>query len=326
MVYIDSLGKDLWPFYLKPQKNELFSSWIYRMSIESNVKPIPFINSCFGRNISFWNRDIDLNIPENIIRIIANHTPLNRGEVENMSLKKYLGFAFESIDLNSLNKNISSLGIRHRKRRKFGLTFCPSCLNDNYFRVSWRLLTTIVCLECREYLYDRCLKCGSPVSFHRINVGESRKINPNLFDCFNCGYDLRNMSRIQKPKEEELYYQKFIDSTIAKGYNFISNYSFSYIWVLLVLSSKLKTTSKFNQFKINFEKFYNVKINQEDEIFNFLSIRKRRGIIVLVNKMLMNWPKSYFDLHKLKRFNNSHLVDNLAKMPFWAYYHLKFKY
>ncbi|MFD0962551.1 hypothetical protein [Pseudofulvibacter geojedonensis] len=129
----------------------------------------------------------------------------------------------------------------------------------------------------------------------------------------------------KKPIKAEILYQNFIDKTISKGFNHISNYSFSYIYVLIQLSSKLKTTSALNQFKINFQKFYNLSFNDEPIIFDFLPIKKRREIIVSVNKMLMEWPNTFFKIHNLKKFNNSHIIDNLEKMPYWAYYYLMFK-
>lgn len=305
-------------------KEELFSSWIYRMSLECNTKPIPFVNSCFGRQVSFWNRDLDLIIPDGIINTIVNHTPLTKREVINMSLQKYSGMAFERLKLNSYNSNVGLIGIRHRKRKKYGLSYCPGCVSKNYYKTSWRLLTSLVCLDCEEHLRDRCPNCKHPISFHRINIGLRKKVTKDLFYCYNCKFDLR--IKKSKPSYKELNYQRFINETLLKGYNHISNYSFSYINVLLLLSSKLKTTNELNQFKINFQKFYKMKVPSEKSIFNFLPIDVRRKVLVKVNEMLMDWPNTFMKIYNLKKFNNSHLVDNLNKMPYWVYYYLKFKY
>ncbi|MCG7501080.1 TniQ family protein [Tenacibaculum sp. Mcav3-52] len=325
MVYIESLNKSIWPFFLKPFEEELFSSWVYRMSLECGIKPIPFTNFCFGRQRPFWNRDIDLIIPEDIINRILNCTPLSRKEILKMSLESYSGYAFEKLKLNSYNQNIGLLGITHRKRKRFGLAYCPSCIENNYYKTSWRLLTSLVCLECEQCLIDRCPSCYSSISFHRINVGIRKKITKALYYCSVCNYDLRKAKRNNKPTNEELNYQLFINDTISKGYNNISSYSFTYIKVLLMLGSKLKTSNNLNQFKINFQDFYNITIPSKKKMFNLLPIDTRRLILVKVNKMLMDWPKTFIEVYNLKKFNNSHLVDNLEKMPYWVYYRLKFK-
>ncbi|MFD0962550.1 TniQ family protein [Pseudofulvibacter geojedonensis] len=175
MVFIQAINKNIWPFYLKPKHDELFTSWIYRMAIKSNTKPIPFVKSCFGKESSFWNRDIDLIIPSKIIDKTIKHTPLKKADIIKMSLKTYEGFAFESIKLNSRNLNIGSIGINHRKRQKYGLVYCPICVKQNYYRTSWRLLTSLICVKCNQYLLDRCGKCYSPISFHRINIGNKNQ-------------------------------------------------------------------------------------------------------------------------------------------------------
>lgn len=323
MVFIKSLNKNIWPFYVAPKEDELFTSWFYRMSLESGVKPIPFSNSCFGRDIPFWNRDIDFIIPQKIASVVSKHTPLNEKEIIKMSLQKYSGLAFENLKLNRYNFNVNPIGIKHRKRKQYGLVYCPCCINDNYFRVSWRLETSIVCIKCKTYLIDRCTKCKEPISFHRINFGK-RKINKFLFFCSNCGKDLRKVN-VNSPTSSELIYQDFIDTTIRLGYNHVSNYSFSYIMVLLMLSSKLKTSSNLNQFKINFQKKYNIKTENKKEMFYQSPIEDKRKILVKVNEMLMEWPEAFLKVYQLKKFNNSNLVDNLNKMPYWVYFNLKFK-
>ncbi|MGG8497149.1 TniQ family protein [Tenacibaculum sp. TC6] len=324
MVFIKSLNKNIWPFYVAPKEDELFTSWFYRMSLECGIRPIPFSNSCFGRDTPFWNRDIDFIIPKKIIQIVLKYTPLNKEEVINMSLQKYSGLAFENLKLNSHNFNVNPIGVKHRKRKQYGLVYCPSCINDNYFRISWRLQTSIFCVKCKKRLIDRCFKCNEPISFYRINFGRKKRMNEFLFFCSNCGADLRKVN-IQEITLSELLYQNFIDTTIRLGYNHVSNYSFSYIKVLLMLSSKVKTSSDLNQFKINFQEKYNIKIEGKREMFYLTSIEDKRKILVKVNEMLMGWPETFFKVYRLKKFNNSNLVDNIDKMPYWVYFNLKFK-
>ena len=324
MVYVRSLNKNIWPYYIPPYKDELFTSWIYRLSIKSSVKPIPFVNNCFGRDRAFWNRDIDLRIPDEIVNKVLIHTPLkSREDIVNMSLESYAGRVFETLKVNTYTPGISSIGIKHRKRKQFGLSFCPKCISKNYFQKSWRLETSVVCLDCNSLLLDRCPKCGAPISFHRINVGRKSKFDENMFTCSNCKFDLRKSNIKDQSSEELSRYQRFIDKTIEEGYNHITTHSFTYIRILLHLCSKWMTSNDSNLFRSNFQKYYDVKINNEG-VFRFAPIDEKRKVLEKVNLMLMNWPYSFLEIRKMNHFNNSHIIDNLNKAPYWFKYYLIF--
>ena len=76
MVYIKSLEKEIFPYFLKPKQNELFSSWLCRISINHKVKPQTFILNYFGRGYPIWNRDIDMFPSSFLVNKLEKHTPV----------------------------------------------------------------------------------------------------------------------------------------------------------------------------------------------------------------------------------------------------------
>jgi len=268
---------------------------------------------------------MDLLAPDEILLHLSQITPLDYKDIFDLTLKKYDGFAYEKLQTNSYTQNISALGIKHRSRSKFGQLYCSSCLSKKpFYKLSWRLETSIVCVDCKEYLKDHCPSCKSPISFYRINFNKKNLAIKDVFYCSFCLYDLRTNKNESAPSSEELEYQHYINTILNKGFNEISNYSFTYIKILLLLCSKLNTANPRNQFKINFSQLY--KINQTDtsNYFRFLPIEQKRSLLVNVNKFLRCWPYSFFQLKKIKHFNNSHITENMEKLPYWFTYYLKF--
>ncbi len=83
------------------------------------------------------------------------------------------------------------------------------------------------------------------------------------------------------------------------------------------------TSNDSNLFRSNFQKYYDVKINNEG-VFRFAPIDEKRKVLEKVNLMLMNWPYSFLEIRKMNHFNNSHIIDNLNKAPYWFKYYLIF--
>ena len=220
MVYIKSLEKEIFPYYLPPEKDELFTSWFCRLSNNHDVKTNTFIQNYFGRNVPFWNRDIDVLEPENIINIMVKHTPLRIENIHEMFLRNYEGFAYYKYHHDGTIRNILPLGINHRKRKQFGQQCCTKCLSMGtvYFKKSWRLITSVVCTECNQLLIDRCYKCGSPITYYRVNMKSFSNLSTMefqpLFLCSNCNTDLRKYEPNRIPTKLELDYQKYIDNSI----------------------------------------------------------------------------------------------------------------
>lgn len=319
MVYIKAIEKEVFPYFLRPKKNELFTSWLCRLSINHNIKPQSFVLNYFGRNYPIWNRDIDMTPQSSLIHKIVNHTPLKVTEIKNLFLFSYESYAYEMVARNGANtENILPLGINHRKRKRFGLQFCYKCLNnDAYYKKEWRLITSIVCVKCKVFLQDRCQKCQKPISFHRINIGNNLSIMEfkPLKLCSYCDSDLSIQEAKEIPGSLEVEYQKYIDSTIKNGYNELTHYSFTYISTLSLLAKKLRYKSPKNRFRKAIQKEFNENFPATKVEFKFWSTKERISCLPFSYLLLRDMGKLKDVINK-QRVSRSYL-DQENTLPFW---------
>ena len=320
MVYIKTLNKNIFPHYLPPKEDELFSSWFCRLAINHHVKPQTFIQNYFGRHFPIMNRDIDLNTPKQLFEILEKHIPLSKKNLNKLFLSDYVSYAFEKIsEKGGYTNNVLPLGINHRKRKRFGLQFCPSCLKEKiYYRKQWRLATSLICTDCNQYLHDRCFRCSHPIAFHRINISTSISIMDfkPLNICYNCSQNLAEYTPVILPSSNEIKYQIYINSTIKKGYNKISQYSFNYVYTLLFLSTKLrcKKDNRFKEAILNTYPQYKEYCSIDKEI-KYWDIKQRRETIPFINELLNN-PQTLHNTFINGRVHKSYL-DNEKVLPYW---------
>ena len=87
------------------------------------------------------------------------------------------------------------------------LPYCPFCLQEsNYYRMSWLLLASPVCLKHRRVMVQNCLQCGSPLSMPEIlsNV------------CPKCETDLLNAPALSVADDADgLHAHTFLQKWIA---------------------------------------------------------------------------------------------------------------
>lgn len=323
MVYIESLNKRIFPYYLAPKEDELFTSWVYRLSHNHNIKPIAFAKYYFKVKASFWNRDLDLNPGPIIIEKVNKHTILSKPKIESLFLKKYEGILFEKINNNGYNLNILPLGINHRKRKKYGQLYCPSCLKKNaYYRTSWRLTSSIVCEKCNDKLYDSCLNCGHKIIFFRNNIGS--KSDKEIDKCYSCGVSLSFFAKRNSPLKEEIKYQTGINRIINLGYKGQIQYSFLYFFVLNLLAKRISTAGKKNKLKYACEQKYGVSIPSFKGMINHTRLEERKIGFIMAYKILNNWPREFNNLRKMFPFNRSQIDGGLNNIPYFLYKTLRF--
>jgi len=320
MVKIKSLGKDIFPYYIPPFKNELFTSWFCRLSVNHDLKPQSFVLNYLGKSYPFWNRDIDVSGKADLKLFIEAHTPLGYLDIENLFLKSFECFAFETINEKGITNNILSIGVNHRKRTRNGQLFCFNCLQENpYFKKEWRLMTSIICVKCRQYLKDSCSICGASVAFHRLFVSDNRSTMnyKTLKYCHNCNSDLSIQIPVSSPNKVELDYQIYINNAITRGFSSKSQYSFQYINVLLhVLQSLLSGSSRKTRFQTSFKNYFiEAEFNTSKDNKYFSSLEQRIILLPLIHQMLVN--QSILEEVIIDGGLYRSYLDPENKLPFW---------
>jgi len=317
LVYIKTISKNLWPGYTPPFNDELFSSWLFRLSKEHRIKTFSFCKEKL-HGIPIWNRDIDMFPTKSLLQIFNQHTIISNKAFYNLFLSSYEGIIFEKINLKGKTSGVLPIGVYHRKRKRNGLLYCPNCFKKGnlYFKKTWRLTTSIVCTDCLCLLYDRCPECSAPIIFHRLDIGKKSILDvPNITYCFNCNFNLAKTDII-KANNFYLEYQKFINKTIKFGYNEVCNYSFQYFKVIFKLCSLFSTTSeKWIKFKTYYEqtrKNSNLNLSKE---FVYLTFEERSNLLIESYKLLKNWPNNFINFCLLNDINYTDFWRDKRDLP-----------
>lgn len=234
MPYIQTLEKNIWAHYIPPYQDELFTSWIFRLSQAHRVKSHSFAKYYFGKE-QLWNRDIDNSASDYLKKVIVENSPLSKQSVENLFLTSYETTLFEKKNLNGNTLGILPLGIFHRKRKNNSLLYCPGCIGKNpYYKKTWRLSISYICTDCKILLKDCCESCGNGISFHRLEQGNKHKIQSQPLDtCSFCAVSLS--SNLEHANSSQVILQEKINSILRNGYSEEFQYSFSYFKVLHIV-------------------------------------------------------------------------------------------
>lgn len=314
----------IWPGYINPEKDELFSSWFIRLCLEHRIKSHSFSNFYFGGQ-TIWNRDIDKMFPDSIVDNILKHTCLCYDDVKKLFIEAFKDIVFND-ESPAYTLGILNLGINHRKRKQNGLLCCPSCLSNDivYFKKKWRLFFSLVCSDCKCLLIDSCPKCNEPIAFHRLENGNKKDIlKMPLNVCWNCFYDLRKSIKKVPKNSLLLEYQRYIDDTIEKGYNDLTQYSFLYFSVLNLLATRLFTsTEKLNRVKRVVENYFNYSIKSERKSM-FHNLEDRKIALIHSYLILKNWPYNFRQIFSNTNVRYSDFKRDVSVIPFWFEKELK---
>lgn len=319
MVFIPSLKKEVLPILLKPYHDELFTSWLCRMSIEYRLKPHTLLQNYLEDKAPPLRRDLDLFENNYIMNFIINHTPFPKNRVRKLFLNDLNLFAFKDFhEKNSYVRNILPLGISNRNLNiNTGIQYCPKCLQHQpYYKTKWRLVTSIVCLKCFVQLRDKCPNCQSPINFIKIYTSNNSsivdKLSLNL--CYKCKKSLAEETAIVQATTVEITYQKFINGSIKTGFNKFCDYSFHYIETLLHFSSLLGSARQKNTFRTYILDIHRLNLEPNNTSIHYLPVEYRRRILPIVNQFLQSTP-SYEEL-KFYQITKSY-VDPEKTLPFW---------
>lgn len=289
-----------------------------RISKENLLKSHTFSKFYFD-NFPIWNRDIDTMYPNIIVSKILENTVLTPIDVKELFLESYRDIIFNDREFTSYTPGILNIGVDHRIRKLYGLLCCPSCLDAeiSYFKKEWRLFFSIACLNCNCLLIDRCRKCFKPIAFHRLENGHKNEILKYPFYlCWNCLHDYRE-DIVAIPSNNNIRsYQYYIDSTINKRSNDLTQYSFLYFKVLQLLSTKLLTTGKTtNRVKLTVEDFFNYSLNTQNKI-NF-SFEERKEALLISFSILDNWPNQFQNIFKNSNVRRTDFIRDIKEIPYW---------
>jgi hypothetical protein len=180
------LSGQLLPRHVKPQTDELLSSWLTRVSLAHGLQPRTFCSILWPAK-AIWTGDIDRRATPEMLSILAQKTATSRRQALATTLRAYEGTLWEDGG-SSRSRHWLLLGtIQGQRRDRPGLQYCPQCLRADatpYFRRCWRLGFVTVCTDHHCYLLDRCPACYDPVNFHLLPYDTD-----TITRCYQCQLD-----------------------------------------------------------------------------------------------------------------------------------------
>jgi hypothetical protein len=329
----------LWPAHLKPKDDELLSSWLVRLASAHGMKLHTFCSITWpGKQI--WNRDIDKSADAEVAQSLFEKTGTSLKRVCATMLSSYENILYERHNHFGPTSWIMPIGIYHRRRRQFGLQFCPRCLAEDkepYYRRRWRLAFIIVCERHRILLHDRCPKCEEPINFHRDEMGNYRKfVADSLTLCYACRFDLQTIKSniVVSATAEEARFTCILLKTINAGFIQISEGVATYSHLFFVgLRQLMKILAMRDKRIVKLRKaiseIYRVEIYTPPVLGSIdiqeLGIEKRRQLLGLARCLLQEWPYRFIEFSQKFKVWSSLWLRHLESpqrphslpAPFW---------
>jgi len=322
------------PVHLKPQKDEILSSWLVRLAMAHGMKVHSFSSISFPQK-AIWNRDIDKSADNDLLKSLSLLTATSIEQVNETILASLEGFLYEKHNKFGPNPWLLPVGVYHRKRVQFGMQFCSLCLSEDkipYFRRKWRLTFMVICEKHEIPLSDRCFNCQSPINFHRNELGDFHKlVATSLTICHICHADLREGSREfeeDSVKISEILFVNKILRAVNEGSIKVSDSEQVYsILFFQVLHQLMKTLAK-NDFRIiklreiiteenrsilhnSFDfKEYNQRLDIQEQ-----SVTTRRELLFFAEYLLNNWSHTFVRLSRECKIWSSFWLKNMDGSP-----------
>lgn len=316
--YDTGLSGRLWPAHVKPQRDELLSSWLVRLAMAHGVKLHTFCSVTWPLK-QIWNRDIDRSADRELLRTLSDKTATPLERVRATTLATYESTLYEEHKSLGPAAWLMPVGIYHRTRRRCGLQFCTFCLAKDaepYYRRKWRLAFMVACEKHHVLLCDRCPGCHAPINFHRGELGNFKKFAAEpLTVCNLCGFDLRASSEIMPPIPITLPEVRFttkllraIDAGFMQVSESVVTYSHLYFAVLRqIMKVMAMRDRRIHRLRSAISNSFGLApyvppMTKAHLDVQELSTSARRQLLGLARCLLEEWPNRFIELlreHKI---------------------------
>ena len=333
---IDAEETDLtgtvWPVHLKPQEDELLSSWLTRLAMAQGQTARSFFNLTWpGRYLLV--RDLDLWNDQAILELLGVKTSTPPARVFATTLASYEGSLFVERPRQSHASWVLARHLNVRPQKWFGLQFCPWCLaadKEPYFRRYWRLALMVLCPIHQVLLLDRCQSCGAAVCYERQSARELGDAESwTLTRCHKCNADLRDSATERngaRVDDTELEFQVLLATTLRRGWIEMPQngviYSHLFFSGLHQMMSKLIYGRRASSLKAALWQNYAIDLPIEfvpDKSVSLerLNVAQRRALLRSVSRLLQDWPDNFIEFCRANKLASHFLIGDTKRLPFW---------
>jgi TniQ len=322
----------VWPVHLKPQEDELLSSWLARLGLAHGQTASSFFNLTWpGRYL--LARDPDLWNDQTTFELLARKTNTPPARVFATTLASYDGLLFEDRPRQSHAPWVLARHLNVRPQKWFGLQFCPSCLTvdkEPYFRRPWRLALMVLCPIHRILLLDRCQSCGAAVCYEKQSarvLGDAERWT--LTRCYECNGDLRGSATDRyraKVDASERQFQVFLATTLRRGWVEIPQngiiYSHLFFSGLYQMMGKLIYGRMAGPLKAALWQSYAIDLPidflpDKSVFLERLNVAQRRALLQAANRLLQHWPDNFIEFCRANKLASHFLIGDKKRLPFW---------
>lgn len=316
------LKRKLWPVHVRPQEDELLSSWLIRLAISHGLAPQTLF-SFIRPNDSQPYYDIDTYAGPKLIQALARKTGVSARRVKTTTIEGYEGWLHqEHYDYwQSLPRYLHAINIH----------FCPYCLTEDdipYFRRTWRLDLIVLCDKHNALLIDRCTKCGKAIDlFDPSKAVQDNYAKNYMTSCKSCNFDLRKMRPVLTAgpiTKEETEFQNSLVKAMRQGWVEVPQSGCIYSHLYFEgLNTLMEMSIRFLQMAC---KHYRIPVFADSLLVSHKSIGSlstddRRGLVGIVRRFLEDWPYGFINFWKENKISGfyPHLFyyDKLKLLPFW---------
>lgn len=311
------------PLHLRPEEDELLSSWLIRLALLHHTMPCTFTNLFLPETRNkLWSADLDLQAAPAVLCALSDKSGLPVCRLHLMTLKSYEGFLFEqAFPKNKETQFINRTGMRGRRCRRPALRFCPLCLKEDaspYVRKKWRLSFSTACLKHRCFLLDRCPRCEAPVTLYR------RPVISDFPNCDVCGFSLSEAEVEGIPQESYgLTAIQKIYSIIDNGFiimNGVPIYSFLFLQVVHHFSKAAYSWGKTKGFldhEIMRHQLSDLPWEQKVREVEDVPLKEQYLLFSGVIRLFDPYPSNFIDYCVQNSLGKTQLSKDLHVTPFW---------
>jgi hypothetical protein len=219
-------------------------------------------------------------------------------------------------------KDINAVVISARALR-YGLQYCAQCLAEDrepYFRRRWRVAYCTFCPDHATLLHDRCFRCGSPVAFHRRELGKPLLLAAGPMSiCHQCGFDLRDSPGREVPKCSPDTHQRTVALLKSLELNHRTEPAFGFSFHLIlhqmckIIVSEEKTRVK--KFICDQLKYEEVHFTRGRIAFELRPLPERHHATELAMWVMRDLRRRLASAWEAKAVRYNHFVRDLDQLP-----------
>lgn len=283
-----------------------------------------------------WNRDIDKSADSEHIRLISERTGIAPQRIFASTLNSFAGSLYETHNPNGNLSWILPVGVHRLTRKRFGLQICPLCLSEDeepYFRRTWRVSWTTVCLKHEVILLDKCPDCRNPIIFHRGDMGwRNQHVSLSMVQCSICSLYWISQKVIKSliiADSDIIAFQSKLENALTDGWSLVPGgfgmvHSISFFNGLKHIMRVLSVSPRTESFKRAVSQQSEIQLGtvefsgERTRSFDYLPIESRYPTLRLAAWLLAEWSGRFVETAvATETFSSAFLSYSEVETPLW---------